>query len=202
MFAWPQLELTDYERQFVRPYKTSKYPGVLRRTYERTISNDTQVPFREGLQPSEQIQISRRSRVFGITFSGGLSATRLQITNASGTLYNVADVRTGKFGYVSSLIGSSPYMEGSTLGRKPAPTSQGVNEGTLTQNNVYLSGEHGALIIDPNWVLTPNETLIFNGDWSDLDALDPVPTIILNIAIHVWEFPSMGNADKAVREVV
>ena len=202
MDAWPKLELTDYERKFVRPYKTNKFPGVLRRTYERSISNSTQVPMREGLQPSEQVQISRRSRVLGITFSGGLSATRLQITNASGTLYNVKDPRTGNFPYVTSLIGSSPYMQGSTLGRKQPPTLQGTNEGTLVQNNVYLSGEHGTLMIDPNWVLTPNETLIFNGDWSDLDALDPVPTIVLNITIHVWEFPRMGHADKATREVV
>jgi hypothetical protein len=29
-----------------------------------------------------------------------------------------------------------------------------------------------------------------------------LPDIVLNIAVHVWEFPGMGNADKAVREVV
>lgn len=204
MDSWPQCELTDWERKFVRLYKTSKMPGVLRRTYERTISNNTQVPMREGLQPSEQVQISRRSRVFALTFSGGLSTTRLQITNASGTLYNVKDARTGKFGYVSSMIGSSPYMFGSTLGRKLAPTSQGTNDGVvLSQANVFLSGESGVLMLDPNWVLMPNETLIFNGDWSDVEAaVDPDPTIVLNITVHVWEFPGMGNADKAVREVV
>jgi hypothetical protein len=65
-----------------------------------------------------------------------------------------------------------------------------------------MAGEAGALIIDPNWILTPNETLIFNGNWDDLSAIDPLPDIVLNIAVHVWEFPGMGNADKAVREVV
>lgn len=204
MFDWPKLELTDYERLFVRPYKTAKFPGVLRRTYERTISNNPDITGRLGLQPSQQIQLSRRSRVLGLTFTGGVSTTRLQITNASGTLYNVKDPRTGNFPYVSSLIGGAPYMFGSGIGRKTKPTDEGVNDPALAPvvNNVILSGESGSLLIDPNWVLMPNETLVFNGFWDDLDALDPVPTIILNIAVHVWEFPGMGNADKATREVV
>jgi len=32
MFTWPSLELTEYEKKFVRVYKDGKYPGVLRRT--------------------------------------------------------------------------------------------------------------------------------------------------------------------------
>lgn len=199
MDMWPKLELTDYERKFVRPYKTADYPGVLRRTYERTISNIPNLAAKPGLQPSQQVQISRRSRVFGITFSGGLSRTRLQITNASGTLYNVADARTGKYPYVSSMVPGSPYMEGSSVGPMLPPTSQGMNEGTLTQDNIVMSGESGILILDPNWVLVPNETLIFNGNWDDLG--DEV-TVVLNITVHVWEFPGMGTADLEVREVV
>lgn len=199
MDFWPKLELTDYERKFVRPYKTGDYPGVLRRTYERTISNIANLAAKPGLQPSQQVQISRRSRVFGITFSGGLSTTRLQITNASGTLYNVADARTGKFPYVSSMVPGSPYMDGSQVGAMQPPTSQGVNEGTLDQDNIIMSGESGMLVIDPNWVLVPNETLIFNGNWDDLSGEE---TVVLNIAIHVWEFPGMGMADLEVREVV
>jgi hypothetical protein len=202
MDMWPKLELTDYERKFVRPYKTGDYPGVLRRTYERTISNTPDLAAKPGLQPSQQVQISRRSRVFGITFTGGLSATRLQITNASGTLYNVADARTGAYPYVASMVPGSPYMFGSAVGAKQKPTTQGVNEGTLTQDNVILSGENGMLVIDPNWVLIPNETLIFNGNWDDLSGQEPVPVVVLNIAVHVWEFPRMGMADLEVREVI
>jgi len=200
MFEWPKLELTDHERQYVRPYKTAKYPGVLRRTYERTISNNPDIPQSTGLMPSANIQISRRARVFGLTFSGGVSNTRLQITNASGTLYTVNDTRTQLPPYVSALVGGSPYMRGSYIGGKFDPIDQGTNL-ELLESMILLSGEYGALLIEPNWVLMPNETLIFNGDWSDISVEDNI-TVVLNIAIHVWEFPVMGNAEKAVREVV
>ena len=203
MDDWPKLELTDYERQWVRPYKTADKAGVLRRTYERTISNNPDLAAKPGLGPGAQVQISRRSRVFGLTFSGAVSNTRLQITNASGTLYNVADARTGLYGYVSSMIGGSPYMFGSALGGKLDPLLQGTNQAPVVPPQVFLSGESGALMIEPNWVLTPNETLIFNGNWDDLGPLVPgTNDAVLNITIHVWEFPGMGNADKATREIV
>lgn len=199
MDFWPKLELTDFERKFVRPYKTGDYPPVLRRTYNRTISNNNNLAARPGLQPSQQVQISRRTRVFGITFAGGLSSTRLQITNASGTLYNVPDARTAKYPYVSSIVPGTPYLDNSSVGMLQPPTSQGMNEGTLVQDNIVMSGESGILILDPNWVLVPNETLIFNGNWDDLSA---EVDVLLEITIHVWEFPGMGTADLQVREVV
>lgn len=203
MFTWPKLELTDYERKWVRPYKTATHAGVLKRTYERTISNNPAIAAKPGIQPSEQLQISRRSRVFALSFAGGLSATRLQITNASGTLYNVRDPRTAKFGYVTSMVGGSCYMQGSVIGRKGAPQAQGTNLAPVAPTQLYSSGEAGVLLIDPNWVLVPNETLIFNGDWSDLpDPASAGPTIVLDITVHTWEFPGMGIADKAVREVL
>ncbi len=199
MFAWPKLVLTDYERQWVRPYKTRVgdkiFPGVLRRTYERTISNDPSISGREGLTPGAQVQISRRSRIFGITFTGSVSHTRLQITNASGTLYTVRHARTGKDPYVSAMTGGTPYMVGANIGGKRNP-----NGALATDIGVVLTGEQPLpLLIDPNWVLTPNETLIFNGNWDDAESEVP---FVLNICIHVWEFPEMGNADKAVREVI
>lgn len=195
MFDWPKLELTDYERQWVRPYKTKDHAGVLRRTYERTIYHD---PSQGG--PNAQVQIARRARVLALTFSGALSTTRLQITNASGTLYNVRDARTGLFPIVSSLVGGSFAMAGSWLGQKIVPPEYAA--GAAGDLNVYITtaGEHAALLIDPNWVLTPNETLIFNGSWSEGDNVPD--NVRLNIAVHVWEFPGMGNADKAVREVL
>jgi len=195
MFAWPKLVLTDYERLWVRPYKArvgnKLFPGVLRRTYERTISNDPEISGREGLEPSAQVQISRRARIFGLTFSGSVSHTRLQITNASGTLYTIRDARTGKDPYVSALTGGTPYMAGANIAAKRDPNAVGFDGGLV------LSGEQALpLLIDPNWVVTPNETMIFNGNWDDTGA----DTYVLNICLHVWEFPEMGNADKALRE--
>lgn len=197
MFEWPKLELTDHEREYVRVYKTvtpkKTYPGVLRRTYEVTIGNNAALNF----QPSGRVQIARRSRVFGLTFSGGVSNTRLQITNASGTLYTVRDGRTGVDPVVSALLGGSPYMLGSYISFKQDPANQPTNT-EFDPGMVFLTGEYGALLLEPNWVLTPNETLIFNGNWDTLGELNAV----LNIGVHVWEFPKMGNADKAARQAV
>lgn len=41
------------------------------------------------------------------------------------------------------------------------------------------------LIVEPNWELLPNQQLIFEGASITTDAK------VLNIAIHVWEFPKM-----------
>lgn len=94
-------------------------------------------------------------------------------------------------------------MQGSIIGRKGAPQAQGTNQAPVVPTQFYSSGEAGVLLLDPNWVLVPNETLIFNGNWDDLPLpADDGPTIVLDIAIHTWEFPGMGNADKATREVL
>jgi hypothetical protein len=59
-------------------------------------------------------------------------------------------------------------------------------------------------LIEPNWVLQPNETLIFEGiDASPLytyaTGVDPDELLkvrlrqILNICFFTWEFPGMGK---------
>jgi hypothetical protein len=184
MFTWPKLELTDWERRYVRPYSQEvtlqdgrrvRLPGVLRRVYPRTISN---IPLTA--PPAAQVQIARRSRVFGLTFSGDMSYTRLQITNATGTQFTMPDQRLGVFPYVTALLGGTPLMAGSILGPSSAlPVSQAA-----------------PWLIDPNWVLQPNETLIFNGMWATTESVR-----VLNIGVHVWEFPGMENADKTNVEV-
>lgn len=195
MFDWPKLELTDYERKWCAPYKTKTHAGVLRRTYERTI-------YYSGEQgpPNAQLQIARRSRVFALSFSGALSTTRLQITNASGTLYNVRDARTGNYPIITSMLGGSFALAESWVSRSYPPT---LFADLAATNYSILAGGNSTLLIDPNWVLTPNETLIFNGSWDDI-TIDPDTELsqIVNICVHVWEFPGMGNADKAVREIV
>lgn len=202
MFTWPKLELSDWERRFVRPYSTQtrdpktgklvRLPGVLRRAYPRTVSNDTDIA-----PPSQQLQIARRARVLALTFSGDISYTRLQITNASGTTYTIRDARTTVDPYVSALIAGSLWMNGSALGGKPAFATIPNSAAELT---LIDSHEQAApLLIDPNWVLMPNETLIFNATF-DVDSDTAVR--ILNIGIHVWEFPGMHNADKTHAEIV
>lgn len=200
MFTWPKLELTDWERKYVRPYaqevrlangQLGRLPGVLRRVYPLLTTNDTTLG-----EPSNRIQISRRSRVFGLTFSGDISYTRLQITNASGTLYTVGDPRTNVQPFVSAMCSGSIYMFGSNNGGLPD-----FGNVTAVGDDVQLAvnEQTAPLLIEPNWILQPNETLIFNAEF-DVDSGTAVR--VLNIAVHVWEFPGMSVADKSTAEAL
>lgn len=214
MFTWPNLELTDYERKFVRIYKTKDKPGVLKRVYKARL-NDTADPDRNlpRIQLSDQIQISRRSRIFGLCFSGDVGSWRLQVTNASGTTYTVKTPRTQQDPVVSSLFPGTNFNALSLGGLVPPITlgtdqSPSIGPNYLGQVNSALLGglQSFPLIVEPNWVLLPNETLIFNGTplpvEVELGKDQEFPPLILEIAIHVWEFPGMGTAPAKLREVV
>jgi hypothetical protein len=215
MWAWPNLVLTDYEKQFVRIYKSAKYPGVLKRVYKITLNDfadlDQRLPV---IQLGDQIQIARRSRVFGLTFAGNLDSWRLQITNASGTLYTVRTPRTGLDPVVSSLVPSTMH---NALAIDSFPSPPGMILGSQSdaigpypqQAPAFMGGQHqpAPLLIDPNWLLLPNETLIFNGtplpvNYPDVEAGNTPAPLILHIGIHVWEFPKMGTAPAKEREVL
>ena len=191
MFTWPEIDLTDYERKFVRTYKTDQYPGVLKRVYQAVLyTGIAQEPLYTNPRFSDQIQISRRARVFGLLFGGDIDAWELQITNASGTLYTLSDVVTAAPPVVSSMIPGTLYNRRAQIGAPPA------NADTQLQMISY------PLLIEPNWVLLPNETLIFNGALTGSAEGDTDSTYLLTIGIHVWEFPKMGTADAEVREVL
>jgi hypothetical protein len=219
VWAWPNLQLTDYERKFVRVYKTAQYPGVLRRIYKVFLFQRGEVADIAGFtRPqnalSGQIQIARRSRIFGLLFSGNLDSWRLQITNASGTLYTVRDPRQQQDPIVSSMAPSSLFNAVSLGGVAPpldagAPViSPGIGPNGITSRVQAPVQMPAPLIIDPNWVLLPNETLIFNGTPVQVNyqGTDPdqemTPDLALTISIHVWEFPRMGVASPEEREVV
>lgn len=212
MFPWPSLELTDYERKFVRIYKTKDYPGVLNRVYKVTLNDPAQptknLPI---VKLSGQIQIARRSRVYGISFLGNLDRWRLNISNASGTLYTTKTPRTQLDPVVSSLLPCSQYNAISLGGLVPPLTftnlSDGVGPGINPDGQIVNASAPFPLIIEPNWLLLPNETLIFNGTPLNVSVLmnnkEPAfPPLTLNIAVHVWEFPGMGTADIQTREIL
>lgn len=210
MEFWPALELTDFERQFVRVYKTADKPGVLRRTYKVTINSPEQ-PTKNlpTAKLSGQIQIARRSRVFGLTFSGNIERFRLQITNASGTLYTLKTPRTQRDPLVTTLIASSAYNADSLGGLTPPLDGTGLSQGVgpyFDNDGLFAMEQPFPLLIDPNWLLMPNETLIFNGTpvpvSLEVDDETVNPFLVLNIAIHVWEFPGMGTADIQTRSVI
>ena len=191
MFSWPEVDLTEYERKFVRTYKTGKYPGVLKRVYQAELYTAvSQDPLFTIPRFSDQIQISRRSRVFGLTFVGDIDAWELEITNASGTLYTLHDVINNAPPVVSSMVPGTFYNRRANIG---APPATGNQQSQMTSF---------PLLIEPNWTLLPNETLIFNGALTGTADGETDEAFFLGVGIHVWEFPKMGTSDAELREVL
>jgi len=210
MFVWPNLELTEYERKFVRIYKTKDRPGVLRRTYKVVLNDPAQVNSNLPIvQTTGQIQIARRSRVFGMSFSGNTDSWRLNISNASGTLYTVKTPRTGLDPIVSSMTPGT-LNNAAALGGLAPPLTAAPSDGigpNLENSQVLTNNKQPCpFIIEPNWLLLPNETLIFNGTPLHVNyrpvSTTFTPNLVLNIVIHVWEFPVMGTAPAGQREVL
>jgi hypothetical protein len=196
MFVWPALELTEYEKKYVRTYKDGKFPGVLRRAYEVTFNTvaDPLTPGLESIKLSGRIQIARRSRVFGLTFAGNLGSWRLQIETASGEQMTPKGISDG-YPIVSSMISGSSWNALAAIGAQPAVTVGGVS-------SFIGSYQNGPMLIDPNWELSPNETLMFNGEAIDNQLVDvgqpAVGQKVLSIGVHVWEFPGMdGRSETA-----
>jgi hypothetical protein len=105
---------------------------------------------------------------------------------------------------VSSMIAGGSWDALSALGDQ-AVVFAGMNDPSGNPITSFFGNEtEGPMLIDPNWELSPNETLIFEGVALDNQPsadfpLDPVIPAqkLLSIAVHVWEFPGMdGNCDS------
>ena len=194
MFVWPHLELSEYEKRFVSAYgtpgvkadpvkKTAEVlpkPGVLRRMYKVLLNNTihASVSGLESIHLNGQVQISRASRVFALTFSGDCHAWRLKISTASGTEFTPR-LTGGTYPMVSTLSPGASWNITATNMAQP---------GNLTINAVptrQIAWQQMPFLIDPNWELDPNESLLFEGTAMSETAL------ILEIGVHVWEFPGM-----------
>lgn len=203
MFYWPHLELTEYEKLFVGRYsellpvlgpdkkpiidpatgrpRMWRKPGVLRRTY-RVILNNTiilNVPEYAQIHLEGALQIARRSRVLGLSFSGDAHAWRLRINTASGEEYTPR-LAGGTYPVVSAMVPGTSWNITSTDMAGPSPL---VFDGAVDAMQIAWMGL--PLIIEPNWELVPNESLFFTGEPLTTDP------ILLEIAVHVWEFPGM-----------
>lgn len=198
MFVWPHCELTEYERQYVRLYKDGKYPGVLRRTYEIFMNTvaDPLTPGLETVKLKGVLQLSRRSRIFALGFAGRLGSWRLQIETASGEQMFPKSNQSDGYPIVSSLISGSAWNALSALGDQPM-VSDFNPAGNLPS---YFYGNHanGPMLIEPNWELAPNESLLFWGTAIDNEASTDFPMAgtaqkLLAISVHTWEFPGMDN---------
>lgn len=225
MDFWPKLQLTEYEKKFVDYYAESEArsgntkPGVMRRTYRLQLASVANVTRNiPTVKTIDQIQISRRARVFGITFSGNTDAWRLSVRNTNGTLYTNPTPRTQLYPVVSSLIAGSYYNAMALGGKNYTPQLFGnvASQTSAIGPNFAPGNAAGAQIpslqgtqnlpwlIEPNWVCQPNETLIFQGEdispsWATaMDAVTGLATAtlrfpqVLNITIFAWEFPGMN----------
>ena len=212
MFAWPTLELTDYERKFVRIYRTKDKPGVLNRRYKLTL-NSQAIPDQNLPQVtlSGNIQIARRSRIYALSFVGNLDRWRLNISNASGTQYTNKSPR-GQFDPIVSSMVPGMYANALSLGGLVPPlaplalNSPGIGP-AMGGLPFLLNGQQPfPLLIEPNWLLSPNETLIFSGTPIDVTFVKGqetvTPPLVLTICAHVWEFPVMGTAPAKERQVI
>jgi hypothetical protein len=216
MWLWPKLQLTDTEKKYVSIYKETDSkgktlkPGVLRRAYRLQLANQAQ-PSRNipAMKFIDQVQLSRRARIFAIMFSGNTDTWSLSVRNTNGQQYTNPSPRGQRFPVVSSLVAGSYYNSLALGGVAPplvhyATPSIGPAPGFSTQ---FMSGiQSFPWLIEPNWVCQPNETLIFQGfdnspAWSfgetvpaDTAPQPPfvTPPTVLNITLFVWEFPGMG----------
>lgn len=207
MFYWPHCELTEYEKRFVRLYKTAQYPGVLRRAYRSILNShaDPNVPDLERPRTSGRVQISRRSRVFALSFAGDCSCWRLSIETASGERFTgvnpgapqtpsaFPNASTSQAPIVAAMCPGSFYSPLSALGPPPSVLDYGIPD-VLDRLSGIASEVRYPLLIEPNWELTPNESLIFSGT--------PIVTtpIVLEIAVHVWEFPVWPSMPASPKE--
>lgn len=186
MFEWPHLELSEYEKKFVGLYPSENKPGevgkpgVLRRLY-KVLLNNTQHAGVSGLEDihlNGQVQISRSSRVFALTFSGDTHAWRLKISTASGTEFTPR-FPAGTYPMVSTLSPGTSWNISAT--DMAGPDNLTINAIPTRQ----IAWSQAPMLIEPNWELDPNEALMFEGEAQSVSAL------ILEIGIHIWEFPGM-----------
>lgn len=188
MFFWPHLELTEYEKRFVAAYSTPAVPasgrnpaipgkpGVLRRMY-KVLLNNTEHPGVTGLEDihlTGGVQISRASRVFALTFSGDINSWRIKMFLASGTEFT-PKLQGGTYPMVCTLSPAASWNIAATVANAP----------TFNETFEQFAYMQLPMLVEPNWELDQNETLMF-----DVEAQTENP-IILEVGVHVWEFPGM-----------
>ena len=184
--GWPPLFLTEDESKYVATYATkfpdgTRKPGVLRRSYAGKLVVPTNLP-NERQQLSYQFRASGRyTRLFAVTFSGNVDFWRIKLTTTPGeVLVDEAPV--------NALLNVPSYA-----GRSANLAMNGGNPAT-----VLLQGS-GLLYFEPNVVLEGTSAIDFEGfldsSWiSSLVQPTDQARAVLNIGVHVWEFPDVPRS--------
>lgn len=190
---WPRFRLTKSEakRWAIYSNPTQSQKQVLYRIYAGEIALST-----TNREDTENMQISRRARVFAFTCSGDVNNVEVSIYDSAGEQYTMGFVPAAllvlgdvpDFRGVSYLNGLRASLPGAGLATSYGFPSTGQISGMRSQ------APH---IFEPNIVLDPNQTLSIKGrsmlsltDVAPGDGTNPRPgTATLAFNIHVWEFP-------------
>lgn len=174
MSYWPRCVLTPYEQKFMNKYPNpdDNRRGPLRRFYPGVLRLDV-----DERLPTFNLNISRRSRVFGFSVAGDIEHFRVNISDSTGEQYTADTV------YLPHLVpGYSQSLPGILGGVGPTPTVGGLND-------VY--------IFNPNVMLMPNQTLTFSGFETEAPILfgeGETVAFQVDFVVHVWEFPGMPGS--------
>jgi hypothetical protein len=185
---WPRLQLTKLESErwaiYSEPDKLQR--PALYRAYAGELSISSSKP-----EDIENIQISRRARVFALTASGDVHNTEVQIYDSAGEQYTM--------GYIpmSNLLpGLNVDPRGLATFTQPDPSvPKKLALGQVFGIPINLAPH----VFEPNIVLLPNQTLSFKaraafptGLLPNFSESDPSPQkeekLHVSFALHVWEF--------------
>lgn len=179
----PLLRLTQDEKRWSDYFSSmdangrSRH-GVVNRLYPFSINLTGARPTATAI-----FRTSRRSRVYGITWSGDVNAARVQLTSSTGETYFVQPLHIP---LVSGHGVWSTLNEGAGL-FPPYPTAAVVGAAPVFTRDPMWDFE-----IEPNWVLPANKQLQF--DYTLENPNDPALTVEgmayqINHVVCVFEFP-------------
>jgi hypothetical protein len=147
-------------------------------------------------EDTENMQISRRARVFGFTCAGDVHNIEISIFDSAGEQYTMGFIPASLL-----VLGNVPDFRSINFTNGSLAAINGVPANTVGFSSQHVFGVDSAAphIFEPNIVLDPNQTLSIKG--RTMYGLADVPTLAspttdarpgtANLAfnIHVWEFP-------------
>lgn len=175
---WPRLRLTREESKYCSKYEepgSGKAP-VIHRKYPGELNISTQIR-----QDQETLQISRRSRVFGLTASGDVSMMEVMLIDITGEQFT-----TDFMPFSGLILGSSTFDPRSTEILLDPSITPGWTPG---RTNNYIC--YSPYIFEPNLLFSPNQTLTIQGRPINPETEDELH---VEFCFHVWEFPGMPGS--------
>jgi len=171
---WPRFQITPAEAKFSSLYEDPRrrQQRILRRMYYNEMS----------IGPTQRLdsisfQISRRSRVFGITAAGDVDKFLIELIDTTGEQYTAGPVHL-----TSLLCGWNP--DPLAVDAPLAATQDAVGNVAPVVTGVFIQ--------EPNIVLAPNQTL--NVNVSPANPNEQVITHLVGLTLHVCEFPGMPGS--------